>query len=179
MKFWPVKTLTMVADLPTACTHVTPPCSNNDGNDLVINDESVCSASNNVVDLTMGSDVPSVFPSDENDADWCSICLTQQNKYNILRGDKVNDLVINFIQKLLKKQFPFIMGLQSTLLQSKPLKPSDNIFASHLQVIHCHNGHWMVASTMHSGPTAKVQICDRICEKGSSIHIQFCELGRP
>ena len=140
--------------------------SNNDGNDLAINDESVCSASNNVVDLTMGSDAPSVFPSDENDADRCrfgGIRLTQQNKYDILRGDKLNDLVINFVQKLLlKKQFPFVKGLQSTLLQSKPLKPSDNSFASRLQVIHCRHDHWMVAPTMHSGPTAKVQIYDSL-----------------
>ena len=113
----------------------------------------------------MGSDAPSVFPSDENDADWCrfgGFRLTQQNKYDILRGDKLNDLVINFVQKLLKKQFPFVKGLQSTLLQSKPLKPSDNSFTSCLQVIHCRNDHWMVTLTMHSGPTAKVQIYDSL-----------------
>jgi len=88
--------------------------SNSDGNDLC---EPVCSASNSVVDSTMESDVLSVFPCDENNAGWCrfgGICLTQQNKYNILRGDRLNDLVINFVQKLLKKQFPFVKGLEST-----------------------------------------------------------------
>ena len=50
----------------------------------------------------------------------------QRNKYEILRGDKLKDLVINFVQKLLKKQFPSVKGLQSTLLQSKPSKPLDD-----------------------------------------------------
>jgi len=118
------------------------------GDNELINDKLNCSASNSVVDLTMDCDVPS-FPSDENiNADWCrfgGIRLMQQNKCDILRGEKLNDLIINFVQKLLKRQFPSLKGLQSTLLQSKPPKPTDNASrsASHdqVQVVHCRNDH--------------------------------------
>ena len=88
------------------------------------NRASAHNASNNVVDLTLGSgNTSSVCPTDDSNEDWHrygGICLMQQNKYEILSGDKLNVLVINFVQKLLKKQFPFVKGLQSTLLQSKP-----------------------------------------------------------
>ena len=76
----------------------------------------VGNTSSNVVDLTTTS---SVFPSDNKleSQDWLrtgSIQLTQESKSEILRGDKLNDLVINFVQKLLKKRFPLMKGLQST-----------------------------------------------------------------
>ena len=63
-----------------------------------------------VVDLTTTS---SVFPFDNKleSQDWLragGIWLTQENKSEILRGDKPNDLVIKFVQKLLKKQFPLM-----------------------------------------------------------------------
>lgn len=128
------------------------------GSGAVINDESVCSTSNNEVDLTMSSDVPRVFPRDVSNTDWLRIAgirLTQQNKSGILRGDKLNGLIINFIHKLLKKQFPIMKGLQSTLLQCKTPKPSENTSAPQVQVIPCRNDHWVVASTVHSGSTAK------------------------
>lgn len=37
----------------------------------------------------------------------------------IISGEKLSDLHINFAQKLLKQQFPWVNGLQCTLLQSK------------------------------------------------------------
>ena len=62
-----------------------------------------------VVDLIITS---SVFPFDNKleSQDWLragGIRLTQENKSEILRGDKLNDLVIKFVQKL-KKQFPLM-----------------------------------------------------------------------
>lgn len=38
----------------------------------------------------------------------------------IASGEKLSDLSINLAQQLLKKQFPSVNGLQSTLLQAKP-----------------------------------------------------------
>jgi len=46
----------------------------------VLNGEPVCNTSNNVV---MGSDVPSAFPSEDNNKQTgVGIRLTQQNKYD-------------------------------------------------------------------------------------------------
>ena len=38
---------------------------------------------------------------------------------SIISGEKLSDLHINFAQPLLKLQFPWVNGLQNTLLQSK------------------------------------------------------------
>ena len=74
-------------------------------------------------------------------------------------------MVINFFQKLLKKQFPQMRGLQSTLLQSKKPVKILMIFVLHrykVQMIHCRCNHWIVASTVHSGSNQKVQVYDSI-----------------
>ena len=92
------------------------------GNMADDNCDSAHNTSNNVVDLTLGSGgTSSACPTDDSNEDWCrfgGIRLMQQNKCEILRGDKLNYLVINFVQKLLKKLFPSVKGLQSTLLQT-------------------------------------------------------------
>ena len=83
----------------------------------MVTNVSVGITSSNVVDLTMTS---CVFPSDKLESqDWLRTggnWLTRENKSEILRGDKLNDLVINFVQKLLKKQFPLMKGVQSSLI---------------------------------------------------------------
>ena len=98
------------------------------------NHDSAHNASSNVVNLTLGSGITSsLCPTDDSNEDWRrfgGIRLMQQNKYEILRGDKLNDLVINFVQKLLRKQFPSVKGLQSTLLLSKLPEPLDANHAS-------------------------------------------------
>ena len=48
-----------------------------------------------------------------------SIKLHDEHKEMILNGSKLNDLVINVAQLLLKKQFLELLGLQSTLLLKK------------------------------------------------------------
>ena len=52
---------------------------------------------------------------------WSSIngiTLSLTHKNGILEGEKLDDLVIDTAQNLLKSQFPRLSGLQSTLLQS-------------------------------------------------------------
>ena len=71
-------------------------------------------------------------------------------------------MVINFVQKLLKKQFPLMKGLQSTLLQYKSPNASNNGSAPQVQVIHCRGDHWIVGSTVHSGSLGNVQIYDSL-----------------
>ena len=82
---------------------------------------------------------------------WSSIngfTLSLTPKNGILEGEKLDDLVIDTAQNLLKSQFPRLSGLQSTLLQSKQhrsLRSNDQ-----LQVIHSRGDHWIVASTLSS-----------------------------
>ena len=53
----------------------------------------------------------------------------------ISSGKKLSDLSIDFAQELLKKQFPGVNGLQSTLYQYKPkaISPSQRTASSHSQ----------------------------------------------
>ena len=44
-------------------------------------------------------------------------CLTQ-NKY-FEGGNELVDAIMSFAEKLLKKQFPYVNGLQNTLLRAK------------------------------------------------------------
>lgn len=64
----------------------------------------------------------------------------------IRTGVKLSDLSINAVQKMLREQFPKLNGLISTLLQEKnTTKPMRN----QLQIIHSHEDHWIVASSVH------------------------------
>jgi len=128
----------------------------------VVTNVPVGDTSSNFVDLTMTS---SVSDNKLKSQDWLrtgGIWLTRENKSEILRGDKLNNLVINFVQKLLKKQFPLMKGLQSTLMQYKSPIASNNASAPQVQVIHCCGDHWIVGSTVHSGSLGNVQIYDSL-----------------
>ena len=84
----------------------------------VVADVPVGNTNSTILDLTTPSGV-SQSDNKLESLDWFragGIRLTQEIRYKIPRGDKLNDLVINFVQKLLKKQFPLMKGLQSTLL---------------------------------------------------------------
>ena len=62
---------------------------------------------------------------------------------------KLNDLMINMAQQLLRKQFPRITGMQSTLLQSKIHHAILNS-KEHLQTIHFHGNHCIVDSRIQA-----------------------------
>ena len=57
-------------------------------------------------------------------------------------GRPLIDKHINYAQVLLKKQFPTIPGLQSTLKQYKELVVKVD---TGIQIIHCHGYHWVTA----------------------------------
>ena len=62
---------------------------------------------------------------------------------------ELSDVEINFAQELLKQQFPQINGLQLTLLQEKPLHPTEDSVKNKIQIIHCKSrNHRIVASTV-------------------------------
>ena len=55
-------------------------------------------------------------------------------------GQKLNDLVINFAQKVLRLQFPNVKGFQSTLLQEK--KRKGNFEQERVQIVHSQGNHY-------------------------------------
>lgn len=76
------------------------------------------------------------------------IKLTSNDRDAIMNEQRLNDLVINFAQKVLRMQFPSVKGFQSTLLQDKMSK---GIFEQDkVQIIHSRGNHWIVATTMEA-----------------------------
>ena len=75
----------------------------------------------------------------ENVTDW---------QRDIMRGEMLSDIAINIAQRLLKKQFPNLTGLQPTLYQLKDQTDEGVILENQLQVIHCRGNHWIVASSV-------------------------------
>ena len=63
----------------------------------------------------------------------------------IVRGEQLTDLSINCAQRMLKRQFPTLNGLNSTLLQQKNCKI---YLPDCLQIIHSRQSHWVVATTV-------------------------------
>ena len=91
----------------------------------------------------------------------CSgIVLTTTDKDGIMNEVKLNDLMINMAQQLLRKQFPRITGLQSTLLQSK-IHHAILTSKEHLQIIHSRGNHWIVASRIQAEDSV-VRVYDSI-----------------
>lgn len=77
---------------------------------------------------------------------WLScngICLTMEDKRNLIEGLKLSDRHINYSQKLLQNQFPDMGGLGPTLLQRR--KPI-NVIRSGIQIIHDKGDHWVIAA---------------------------------
>ena len=101
--------------------------------------------------------------SKDLDLEWVKtgrISLLTSHKTKILNGSELDDAIMNFAQRLLKKQFPDVNGLQNTLLQAK--KQVDAGGLQRLQVIHSRGNHWIVASTVHDEGPNKVMIYDSL-----------------
>ena len=78
--------------------------------------------------------------------------LSQADKLTILSGGRLNDKHINFAHQILKKQFPNLTGLQSTLLLSRSQQMPTTTTSPYLQIIHTNGNHWIVASTIGCSP---------------------------
>jgi len=80
---------------------------------------------------------------------------------NIIMGVELSDLHINLAQGILKRQFPGLNGLISTLYQDKELKLTESDVNNKVQIIHCkQRHHWIVASTVKN--TSEVIVVDSI-----------------
>ena len=88
------------------------------------------------------------------------IVLLEAHRNEIVNGAKLNDLVINMAQQLLKAQFPNVTGLQSTLLQSKKKYPALKDKHS-VQIVHSRGDHWIVAARVQA-PSGVVKVYDSV-----------------
>ncbi len=103
--------------------------------------DSPASKRRKIDNFTSSTDNHKAIPNEWVRLDNC-LTLTHVDKEIILAGEKLNDKHICLAQNMLKKQFSDIGGLQSTLLQSKPLKQQNKT----IQVIHSRGDHWIVAA---------------------------------
>ena len=79
---------------------------------------------------------------------WISfqrINLTNSDKQAIMSGLELDDQHIDFAQELLRKQFPSLQGLRSTLT---PVANITGWVDNYLQIFHCYGNHWVCASTL-------------------------------
>ena len=72
------------------------------------------------------------------------ITLTENDKKAIIDGKMLQDQHIDYAHRLINQQFSNINGLQSSLMQDKPLKGSTK---NALQIIHIRGNHWIVAAS--------------------------------
>ena len=63
---------------------------------------------------------------------------------------------MNFAQRLVSNKYKNVHGLQSTLTLHKAKKIPARHVKTFLQILHCRNNHWIVASTILSYPRVTV-----------------------
>ena len=105
--------------------------------------EPSCKRRNISADLTCDRSV-----SDKSRSLWLikdNIELFSEDKDTIMSGDWLSDKHINFAQNLLKNQYQnSVSGLMSTLLLHRSIITSPRA----IQIIHCRENHWIVATTI-------------------------------
>ena len=121
------------------------------------------------MDLTAYCCVDDQSPSDKKPKNF--------SEEDIIIGQELSDLEINFAQDLLKGQYPKLTGLQSTLFQERntgKLFPSSFI-TNCIQIIRCKaRHHWVTASTVNC-KLGEVKVFDTVfnhCDKETNGVIQ-------
>ena len=101
--------------------------------------------------------------------------LSLADKNSLSTGQWLSDQHMNFVQALLKEQFPHIAGLRNTLsLNSTHSKSS--LKGDSLQIIFCRGNHWLVACTVNSVPNV-VTIYDSLHRDAAIDHATKCTLA--
>jgi len=92
--------------------------------------------------------------------------LTHTDLNTLLKsGSPLNDEHINLAQTLLKKQFPKISGLQSSLLQFNALEKR---CSSGIQIVHCPNNHWITIFKKNSS-TNVISVYDAVFDSPNTV----------
>ena len=103
-----------------------------------------------VTDLSKDDDVGCELEASAPTRVWVcldgSYILTENDKRIIQSGEELTDNHVNFAQRLLKKQYPGLNGLESTLYltRSDPLSCTHN----YMQIVFSRNSHWIVIATL-------------------------------
>ena len=119
-----------------------------------------------------------------------NIKLHESHKKSIEAGEWLCDNVINFCQLLLKKQYPHISGLQSTILADiYGMNPQPN--REFVQVLNVNRNHWIIISTINCPPSTvsvydsfhlplssrlKKLAADLMQSPSKAITIQYCDV---
>ena len=89
-------------------------------------------------------------PPPDQSAVWTAFerCVLQvSDKVLIENGAELTDKHMQFVQCMIKKRFPSVGGLYSTLLQDKPSSLGSRT-ANTIQIVHCKKRrHWITVST--------------------------------
>ena len=81
------------------------------------------------------------------------VTLTEDDKQAVIDGKMLQTQHINCAQ-LLNQHLPAVNGLQSSLIQGKPIKGSTK---DAIQIIHVRTNHWVVVAS-HKGKHSKSMI---------------------
>ena len=103
--------------------------------------------------------------------------LNESDFEDIIMGEMLTQDHIYYAQMLLKAQFTNFNGLQSTLIQNKPVSTcSSGKVTNKLQVIHCNGNHWIAASNVKHDGHYDVAVYDsiyRTINKDTSDYLQL------
>jgi len=75
------------------------------------------------------------------------IKLTLADRDAIMDGQRLNDLVIHFVQKVLKQQFPRVSVSTSP---GEKEKTKSSFEQGRVQIVHSYGNHWIVATSIKS-----------------------------
>ena len=129
----------IVASSSTAV--VAPSTSNTVHDSIAVDDDSV------VPPVSKKQRVVNEADELNDDSVWITVhgaTLKSSDKLMLLKGNEINDRVINAVQKMLIAQFPLLKGLRSTLIQYHLGCWTDN----YLQIVHSRNSHWILVSSI-------------------------------
>jgi len=88
------------------------------------------------------------------------IKLRMQDRDSIIAGERLNDMVVNVAQRLLKAQFPKMKGLCSTFLQGRKRR---TVFEENMvQIVHSRGNHWITATSANVKMDYQVNVFDSL-----------------
>jgi len=95
--------------------------------------------------------------------EWLRMGWRMEDRDSITAGERLNDMVKNVAQRLLKNQFPKMKGLCSTLIVLYTVKgrKRHTVFEQNMvQIMHSHGNYWITATSANATTAIQVNIFD-------------------